>query len=247
MIVPRTIPVILLKDGGCYKTVRFKKPKYIGDPINIIKLFNDLEVDEVIILDISKKGPDYTVLADLATEAFMPLTYGGGISSIDSATKIFNLGFEKVSLNNNVFNEGLVSSLISKYGSQSIIASFDFKRTFFNRVQYQGGNKKMTLESLIDYALQQGFGEILIQSISNEGAFTGPNLDILKLVKELNIEIPIVYTGGVSSYDDLNEVICHGFDAVACGSFFSFKNNNVDSILINYPSRNELKAMYGAV
>ena len=153
-MIKRVIPVLLIKGNGLYKTRKFHNPSYVGDPINTIKIFNDKEVDEIIILDIdaSKKNlsPNFNLIKEIASECFMPLTYGGGISTIDQAAKLFNLGVEKICLQTSTLtNIELIKELISEFGSSSIAACIDIKKNFFGRhILYSHSNKGSSLNHL---------------------------------------------------------------------------------------------------
>ena len=188
--IPRVIPVLLLKDSGLYKTVQFDDPKYVGDPINAVKIFNDKEVDELLILDITagknKKGPDYDLLESIVSEAFMPIGYGGGISSLIQAKRLFNLGIEKVVVNSTLYeNETILNELVANFGSQSVVASLDYKKNLFGKKYpfFINATKKIKVD-LVTYARHLeslGVGEIIFHSVDRDGTFTGYDLEQIKI------------------------------------------------------------------
>lgn len=245
----RIIPVLLIKGNGLYKTVKFKKPNYIGDPINAVKIFNDKEVDELLILDITaskdSKEPRYDYLKDICSEAFMPLGYGGGINSFDMASKLFNLGFEKVIINSTLYNDNfkLITEVASTFGAQSVVVSIDYMKGLFsgNKPHYFSGTKSnsIKIEDLAKKCEDNGAGEIILNSIDRDGTFAGLDLDAVKLVSKA-VTIPLVACGGLNSLSNAYDAVKSGASAIAAGSFFVYKNNNTQSILINYPSQKEL-------
>ncbi len=244
----RVIPVLTSDGSKLVKTVKFKKPNYIGDPINAIKIFNDKEVDEIVVLDISAskqgKAPNYKLIEEMAGECFMPLGYGGGISDYETAKRIFDSGVEKVILNTALNdNLELVSELASNYGNQSIVACIDVKKTFFSKqaVYYKSADikDKMNIELVAIKLAQSGVGEIILNNIDNEGTFLGYDLKLLNLVAR-SVSIPVVVCGGASSVADFLPAVKSGASALAASSMFVYKANNIESILINYPSQEEL-------
>ena len=244
----RVIPTLLLQNGGLVKTIRFKKPKYIGDPINAVKIFNDKEVDEIVLLDIeaTKKGlePNYSRIKDICSEAFMPFAYGGGIKKIAQAKKIFDCGIEKVVLNTSVFeNPGLVEKIASVYGSQSVVISVDVKTTWYKRkyVFSHSGTKNRRINPIdfASHAEKLGAGELVVNNIDREGTYKGYDLELIKRISE-TVSIPVVALGGASCLDDFGRAINMGASAVAAGSLFVYSGNE-RGILINYPSQDSLK------
>ncbi len=246
----RVIPVLLLKGKGLYKTVKFKKPKYIGDPINSVKIFNEKEVDELVFLDInatvSEKGPDFELLEDIAGEAFMPMAYGGGVTNIEQARHIFKIGFEKIILNSVLFkNIHLLNDIASEFGCQSVVASIDVKRNIFSNYELFSHNgikkQKVSIPNHVKNLVKNGVGEILVNSINRDGTMTGYDLELIKTVSEL-VEIPVIACGGASSINDFQSVVNVGATAVAAGSFFVFVGPH-KAVLINYPRRADLAAV----
>ena len=243
----RVIPVLTVDNEKLVKTVKFKKPNYIGDPINAVKIFNEKEVDEIVLLDITatkeKRTPNFTFIEEICSEAFMPFAYGGGITTLEQIDQLFQLGIEKVILNSCVENNlALITKAASKYGAQSIVVSIDVKKSLFGKYQVykQSGNKKVKL-NLTDYLSQiekAGAGEIFINSIDNDGSYLGYDYPLIKLVsKEVNI--PVVACGGAKEVTSFLEAIKNGASAVAAGSLFVYKGA-AKGILINYPSQQEL-------
>ena len=185
----RVIPVLLIHKGGVYKTKRFKKPVYIGDPINAIRLFNDLEVDEIVILDVDaskhNNPPNFEFIEELASEAFMPFSYGGGIKTVDQAKNIFQLGIEKIVLNHAVQNNyKLIIECADKFGSQSIVVSINYKKKLFNGEMCYDHVSNNTLKiNVIDAVIaaeKAGAGEIIINSVDRDGLMAGLDVDLIK-------------------------------------------------------------------
>jgi len=214
MLKTRVIPLLLLHNGGLVKTVKFKNPKYVGDPINAIRIFNEKEVDELIFLDIdaSREGrePDYDLIRDFASECFMPVCYGGGITSVEQIKKIFSLGIEKVSLNATVLeNLSLVSEAAKLFGSQSIVVSVDVKKTLMGKYRvYDHIRKKgisLSLERYISDIEEAGAGEILVNSVDRDGTFEGYDIQLMKMVVE-STTLPVIACGGAASMEDFRRV-----------------------------------------
>jgi cyclase len=249
MLATRVIPCLLLKGKGLVKTIKFKDPKYIGDPINAIKIFNDKEVDELVFLDITatieKKGPDFKLISEIASECFMPLGYGGGITTIQQIEKLFNIGIEKVILNSSTFTSiNLLTEATKIFGSQSVVASIDVKKHWLTKKQtvYTQSGKFNTAISPVEYAKkmeQAGAGEIIINSIDQDGTMEGYDLDLIKMVSA-QVNIPVVALGGAGSLQDFKSAIDAGASAVAAGSFFVFQKMH-RAVLITYPSQSEMK------
>lgn len=244
----RVIPVLLLKENGLVKTMKFKNPKYIGDPINTIRIFNEKEVDELFVLDIkatpAKSEPNYQMIEDVAGEAFMPVAYGGGIKNIEQIRKIFSLGIEKVVINNTAFeNNQLLIEAVSEYGAQAIVVCIDCHRTITGKYElytHSGAVKRKTklIEHLEDLS-RYDIGEILVNSIDRDGTQKGYDIALLKLVTS-KVTCPVVACGGAGSIDDFVSAISDGgASAVAAGSLFVFKGKH-KAVLISYPDRKSL-------
>jgi cyclase len=252
MLRTRVIPVLLLKGEGIVKTIGFKKPKYLGDPRNIVKIFNDKEVDELILLDITatskKRGPNYNLLNDIVSECFMPVCYGGDISSIENVKKLSAIGIEKFSINTNAFkNPGLIKELSRIFGSQSIIVSIDVKKNFLGNYNcyIKGGEKRVKVDP-IQFALEMqtaGAGEILINSIDRDGTMMGYDNKIINKISQA-VDIPVIACGGAGSLEHLiNAVKIGGASAVAAGSFFVFQGVH-HALLISYPDYKDLEKLF---
>lgn len=249
MIQHRVIPCLLLHKGGLYKTVQFKKPNYIGDPINAIKIFNEKEVDELIFLDIdatvANREPDYRMIEDIASECFMPLCYGGGIKTIDQMKRIFSIGVEKVSLSSvAVENPEIVKNAVKIFGSQSIIVTIDVKKSKFGSINVFTHNGKIKTKyepfSFVKFMENMGAGEIIINSIDNDGRMKGFDIDLLKRVTE-SISIPVVALGGAGKIEDLVSAVKEAkVSAVAAGSMFVY-HGPIRGVLINYPKYDVLQ------
>ncbi len=245
----RIIPVLLIKDGGLVKSVQFKKYKYVGDPINAVKIFNEKEVDEIVILDISaskeKREPNMEMISDIASEAFMPLAYGGGITTIEQVKNILYQGVEKVVFNTSaLFNEKLITECATTFGSSSTVVSIDVKKNIFGKykVYANSGNKNTGLD-VIGFAQKMqniGAGELFLNSIDRDGTYKGYDLELIKMVSE-KVDIPVIACGGASNEDDLVKAIKQGgASASAAGSLFVFQGTH-KAVLINYPIWNEIQ------
>ena len=245
-IRPRIIPTLLIDDGKLVKTKRFKKPQYLGDPINAIKIFNEKGVDEVCILDISasRKGkkPDMKLLEDMASEAFMPLSYGGGITGIEEIKDILYIGFEKIILNTSAaFNPQLVNDASRYFGSQSVVVSIDYKNSLLKKsiCFCMDGSKIIKGKNPIELAKDAerlGAGEVLLYSIDRDGMREGYDLEMIKEVSSC-LKIPVIACGGADSPKDMKMALDVGADALAAGSMFVYFGNR-QAILINFPEEN---------
>jgi cyclase len=248
MSLIRVIPTLLLKGKGLVKTVNFKNPNYLGDPINAVRIFNDKEVDELVLLDIEaskeKREPNYNWIKDIVSESFMPIGYGGGITSIEQIKKIFDLGVEKVILNTRSFDFDLISKAASIYGEQSIVVCIDAKKALFGGYNVYGRSGqdkyKISPDDFAKKVVNAGAGEIIIQSIDNEGSMGGYDMVLTKLVSS-SVNVPIIASGGAGTVQHLKEVIAKGgASAVTAGSLFVYKGKH-NAILINYPSLDVIK------
>jgi imidazole glycerol-phosphate synthase subunit HisF len=249
MIRYRVIPVLLLGNGGLYKTKKFKDAKYLGDPINAVKIFNEKEVDELIFLDIestkTNREPDYRMLNDIGSECFMPLCYGGGIRNLDQIERVLKTGVEKVALNTSLVRDPCFVKMAAKtFGSSTIVASIDFKRNLFGKaIAYTCSGKNNSRISAIELAKQAedlGVGEVLLNSIDRDGTMIGYDLDIIKLTSSA-LTIPLIACGGGGNLIDFrNSIHEAGASAVAAGSFFVFVGRH-RAVLITYPSQQQLE------
>lgn len=246
----RVIPCLLLHNGGLYKTVQFADPIYIGDPINAVKIFNEKEVDELILLDIDataqQREPDYPLLQDIASECFIPLSYGGGVTSIDQFQRLFELGIEKVSISSSALADpGLIQKSAQRFGSQSIIVTIDLKTPRFSRsyhVVTHNGKRKHRITPLDAAMLAQrnGAGEIVLNFADRDGKMCGYDVATVRNISSA-IDIPLIALGGAGSIHDLQAVIKEGgASAAAAGSLFVYQGVH-RAVLINYPSQAELR------
>jgi imidazole glycerol-phosphate synthase subunit HisF len=244
MIRIRVIPVLLISKGGLVKSIRFKNYQYVGDPINAVKIFNEKEIDEIVILDVDAtregRGPNMHQVKEIAGEAFIPLAYGGGISKIDEIKEMFYLGVEKVILNcQAIKNPGLINNAAKLVGSQSVVISIDVKKNFLGkyRVFIRNGTENTGIDPVV-FALkmqEEGAGEIFLNSIDKDGMYSGYDLELVKKVSDF-LTIPLIICGGASSVDDFRPAIQHGASAVAAGSLFVFQRPH-KAVLISYPSQ----------
>lgn len=252
MLKTRVIPVLLLDQGRLVKGKRFKRHRYVGDPINAVKIFNDKGVDELVFLDIAArktgKGPDFALLADIAEEAFMPFAYGGGINSIQHIERLFRLGIEKVILNTSAYeNPKLVEQAVAMAGSSSIVAAMDVTQSRFGAYQVRVNNARTkTGVEPVAYAKQLadlGVGELLVTAVKHEGCACGYDLALLHQVSQA-VDIPVIAAGGAGSLQDMADVVRHSqVSAVAAGQLFVFHGKH-QAVLINYPNYDELVGLF---
>jgi len=250
MLTTRVMPCLLVDDGRLVKTIRFKKPTYIGDPVNAIKIYNEKEVDELILLDITatrqNRRPPFGLIEKVASECFMPLTYGGGVRLLDDMKTIFSLGVEKIAMNSQAAeNPGFVRQAADRFGSQSLVVSIDVKKDFWGRVRiWTHGGTKMIAQEPAAYARNMeacGAGELLVNSISRDGTMTGYDLELLRQVTAA-VSIPVIALGGAGSVDDIVAAVADGgAAAAAAGSLFVYQGKGT-GVLINFPPRIELEA-----
>jgi len=252
MLRPRIIPSLLLHDKGLVKTVNFKSPKYVGDPINAVRIFNEKEVDELAFFDIDATvlniEPDYILIEKLANQSRMPLCYGGGVKTVEQAQRIFGLGVEKIALSSAVIqNPQLVTQIANRVGSQSVIVVLDVKKKLLGGYEvFTHNGKKSTGINPIKFAKeleQLGAGEIIINSIDQDGVMNGYDFNLIDKISEM-ISLPMTVLGGAGSIVDLEKVIeRYGVIGVAVGSLFVFKGP-YKAVLINYPSQEEKNKLF---
>lgn len=249
MLRTRIIPVLLLRNESLVKTVRFGKFTYVGDPCNTLRIFNELEVDELLFLDITatreRRGPNLKVLADIANECFMPLGYGGGVRTLDQAKSIFDIGFEKIAVNTYaVEHPEFMTELAKYYGNQAVIASIDIKKGFLgkNWVQTYSGRHRTILDP-VAWAKElesRGAGEILLTAIDREGTWSGFDLELVNSVADA-VSIPVIAHGGAGTLAHIGEVVRQaGASAVALGSMVVFQKKGM-GVLVNFPEKNQLE------
>lgn len=250
MLHHRVIPVLLIKNDGLVKTINFKKPVYIGDPINAVKIFNEKEVDELILLDttatLEKREPNYIKIEEIVSEAFMPIGYGGGINKIQQIEKLFKLGVEKIILNTAALeNLDLISQAAEIFGSQSIVIAVDVKKDIWGkkRIYTYAGTKKQNKDifNLLKEVEKAGAGEIFINSIDRDGTMSGYDIELIRAVSS-NVRLPVIACGGAGKIEDFSMAIHAGASAVAAGAMFVFQGR-YRAVLINYPKYNELEKL----
>ncbi|MCB0013469.1 MAG: imidazole glycerol phosphate synthase subunit HisF [Anaerolineales bacterium] len=251
---PRVIPCLLLHNKGLVKTRRFRDPVYLGDPINVVKLFNDKEVDELIFLDISAtvedRAPNFRYLAEIATECFMPLGYGGGVRTVEHARQLTALGVEKIVINSYVAeNPAFVRQAADLLGSSSVVVSMDVKRSWLGKYQVftQGGRKNTGLdpEAFAVQVASMGAGEIMVNSIDRDGMMQGYDVALVRKVAQA-VDVPVIACGGAGGVQDFSEAVFEGHaSAVAAGSMFVFQGKH-RAVLISYPGQQELDAVFAA-
>ncbi|MEO8464176.1 MAG: AglZ/HisF2 family acetamidino modification protein [Gammaproteobacteria bacterium] len=250
MHIARIIPCLLLKNGGLVKTVRFKKDRYVGDPINAVRIFNEKEVDELVFLDTSAtsagNGPNFRLLEDIASEAFMPFGYGGGITTLEQIRRLYSLGVEKIVINTAATNPGLVSDAAGLAGSSSVVVSIDARRGLFGKysVYVEGGRRDLKTDP-VSYARdmeKRGAGEILLNAIDRDGVMEGYDLELIRRVSEA-VSVPVVAVGGAGSLKHFREAVEHGASAAAAGSMFVFHGKH-KAVLITYPKYDEMRKLF---
>ena len=254
MLKHRVIPLLSLDNYKLVKTLRFKNPQYIGDPINAIHIFNEKEVDEIIIIDITaskeNREPNFDLIEEIAGECYMPLTYGGGIRSVEDVDRILSIGVEKVSLQSSIIkNPNFINDLAKRFGSQSIVVSVDVKKNWLGKLKYFVPAKESTLEldliDLIKDLVNAGAGEVLLNAVDKDGTLSGPDLEMIKQVSN-SIEVPIIACGGISSLEDIKAAVEVGASAVAAGSFFVYYGPH-RAVLISYPKYHELEQLFSYI
>lgn len=256
MLRPRLIPCLLVQNQGLVKTVQFGSPKYVGDPINAVRIFNEKAVDELMVLDIDatrqQREPDYRMIANLANECRMPLAYGGGVRNIEQIERIIGLGVEKVALSAVlVHNAALISEAASRVGSQSVVAVIDVKKSGILRrpeIVIHNGTKRTGIDP-VQFAQeleQLGVGEIVVNSVDFDGTKKGYDLELIARVAE-NVSIPMTVLGGAGSLDHVTELWrAQGIIGACAGSLFVFKGK-YSAVLINYPNAQEKAALLKSV
>jgi len=247
MLRPRIIPCLLVRDKGLVKTVQFKEHKYIGDPINAVRIFNEKESDELMVIDIDatrdNREPDYKMIENLAAECRMPLCYGGGVKTVEQAQRIFSLGVEKIAISSAaVSNPGLVAEIARRVGSQSVVVVLDVKKKLFGGYElYTHNGKKATGKSPFEFAARMeelGAGEIVINSIDQDGMMKGYDMNLVEKIRK-SITLPLTVLGGAGSLADIGKLISgYGVIGAAAGSLFVFKGI-YKAVLINYPNWQE--------
>lgn len=255
MAIPRVIPVLLLKNAGLVKTVQFKEPKYVGDPLNAVKIFNEKEVDELIFLDILSTPENRPIplefLKEVAEECFMPLAYGGGIKTLEDIRAILNIGIEKVIINSQLYKDlDFIREAVYQFGSSTIAASLDVKKNFWGKYElFSEGGRTNTKKDPVEFAKQLdsiGIGEIMINSIDRDGTMKGYDLDLISKMSAA-VQVPVIACGGAATIDDFDQAINQvGASAVAAGSMFVFHGKH-RAVLISYPEQSDLKRIFSKI
>lgn len=253
MLFPRIIPCLLVHNKGLVKTVKFKDPKYVGDPINAVKIFNEKEVDELIVVDIDASRqnyePDFKMIENLAVECRMPLCYGGGIKTVEQAQRIFNLGVEKIAISSIVIdNPAIVTQMAERVGNQSVVVVLDIKKKSLSskyEIWTHNGTKN-TGKNPVEFAAEMeksGAGEIVLNSIDHDGMMKGYDTDLIQKVRDA-ISIPMTVLGGAGSIEDIGSIIKqHNIIGAAAGSLFVFKGK-YRAVLISYPTKTEKESLF---
>jgi imidazole glycerol-phosphate synthase subunit HisF len=249
MLKTRVIPCLQLIGDSLVKTVKFKNPSYIGDPVNTVRIFNELEVDELCFLDIratiEKRAPNIKILQEIANECFMPLSYGGGIKDFETARSIMSIGFEKLVINTeSYYKPELITKLSRHFGAQAVIASIDVKKNLWGKynVFIQDGSEKIEVE-VTEYAKRlanAGAGEILLTSMEKDGTWTGFDIEITRKVSE-SVSVPIIANGGAGNIRHIEEAVKNGHaSAVGLGSMVVYQQKGM-GVLVNFPDKQELE------
>lgn len=251
MLKRRVIPVLLLRGGGLVKTVKFRDARYLGDPINAVRIFNEKEVDELVFLDIGATpngvGPNFELLSNIVNEAFMPFGYGGGISTLEQVQRLLEMGIEKVVINTAVASSmRLVEEAARLAGSQSVVGVVDVGRNRLGRtsVYVRGGREDLNVDPVAraQSLAAAGAGEILLNSIERDGTQQGYDGKLIRRVSDA-VSVPVVAVGGAGRIEDLKEAVEHGASAVAAGSLFVLQGKH-RAVLITYPAQTVLQGLF---
>jgi cyclase len=251
MLTRRVIPCLLLSNGGLVKTTKFSKPQYVGDPINAVRIFNEKEVDELILLDIDAskmgRGPDFGMIEQIAGECFMPVCYGGGVRSADEARTLFKLGVEKVALQSALMRDPAILREIADFaGEQAVVAAIDIKRNWLGKPKlYNGAGvpaRHGDWQEALAEAIAFGAGEIMLNCVDRDGTRAGIDADLIREASAA-ASVPLIAMGGVGSKGDIVAAAEAGASAIAAGAFFVFHGPH-RAVLITYPTPAELKEMW---
>ncbi|MGZ3861827.1 MAG: AglZ/HisF2 family acetamidino modification protein [Bacteroidia bacterium] len=248
MALKRIIPCLLFDGSGLVKTVKFKNPSYVGDPINAIKIYNDKEVDELILLDINaskqKRKPSFDKIADFASEAFMPFAYGGGVKTYEDFAKLYKIGVEKVIVNSLIQEDPeIIKQVVKDYGAQAVVACLDVKKPLFGGkapYSYLGHKIKYSVTDYANYlAHELGVGEIMLQSVDQEGTWEGYDYELIKQVAD-KLDVPVIACGGCGTQNDLKKALYESHaQAAAIGSMAVYSKKGM-GVLINFPEREKI-------
>ena len=248
MLWSRLIPVLLIHKGGLWKTEQFRPHTYLGDPTNAVRIFNEKEVDELIVLDIDAdkegRGPDYTIIERLASECFMPLCYGGGVTNLGQSQELFRRGVEKIAVNSALSSRPeLITEIAEFAGSQAIVVSLDLVRINDQLLLFQhstGTTSQTDWLALIRDYCQRGAGEVMINAVHRDGTLAGPDLSLIHLASQVS-SIPLIATGGARNLSDAAAMIDAGASAVAAGAMFVYRGRH-RAVLITYPDMEKIRA-----
>jgi cyclase len=253
MLMRRLIPCLLLSKGGLVKTMRFSKPKYVGDPINAVKIFNEKEVDELMVLDIDAskegRGPDLELIEELAGECFMPLCYGGGIRSVEDAQALFRIGVEKVALQSAALRDiSLIRKIADRAGEQAVVVSVDIKRNWLGKPSLYSASgietRNLDWRDFVRNAVAAGAGEVLINAVDRDGTMQGMDIDLICEASALS-SVPTIAIGGAGSLVNIKAATDAGASAVAAGAYFVLHGPH-RAVLITYPTAFELRSIWTA-
>jgi cyclase len=254
MLRTRVIPCLLLKGGGLVKTIGFKNPSYVGDPINAVRIFSEKEVDELVLLDIeaSKFGrePDYEQIRDIVSEAFMPVGYGGGVTMLAQARRLAGVGVEKIIVDHSAIADlGLVREIADSLGSQSTVVAVDVKRNWRGQYRvYDAVAGTITDKDAVEHmreAVAAGAGEVFVNDVVRDGTGKGYDIELVRRVAE-SVDVPVVVCGGAAALDDLREAAAAGASGVAAGSMFVYLGRH-RAVMINYPAYSALREVLGDI
>jgi imidazole glycerol-phosphate synthase subunit HisF len=255
MALPRVIPVLLLRNKGLVKTMKFKDYKYIGDPINAVKIFNEKEVDELAFVDIDaskeNREPPYDYLREIASECFMPLSYGGAVRSLDQIKRLIQSGIEKIIVNTAALSDPeFIRTATDAFGSSTIVGAMDVKKNLWGKYQVYSHVKKTTLNidplKHAEHLQQLGVGEIFVNNVDLDGMMTGYDFELVARITH-GVDVPVIACGGCGSISDIDKVINEsGARGAAAGSFFVFHGKH-RAVLITYPEYKVLEALFSKV
>lgn len=252
MVDVRVIPCLQLINDSLVKTVKFDKCNYIGDPINTVRIFNELEVDELCFLDIratsQNRQPDLKLLKSIADECFMPLSYGGGLKTFDMCRDILSIGFEKVVINTQAYhNPDIIRKTSEHFGSQAIVGSIDAKKNIWGKYQVyiNDGTEKIAVD-VVEWAqkmVEYGVGELLITSIDRDGTWEGYDTNLIKKITSV-VDVPVIANGGAGSIQHMKDAVKIGnASALALGSMVVYQKKNM-GVLVNFPDKKELSVIF---